>query len=527
VSVFEQPGIFSTWGMQTGEMPAGELARRALDAGAAWVAGQWLDENVENLEGLADACADVGVAFGIWDASPDAWRTSQLVQHRPAFYIAQAEGYPPDWGGIVDELGGLEAAVVTNFEGLDDELLQAHGFACLPECYRSDQPTIDPVQMRADALARGYQVAAPCLGAYGGYPLSGYPELGGGFSVWNAETMTAADWNELARRCSSPPPPDPDNGGDMPEEEWWEHAYKGGPMVAVKGFPRPLYPPDSNKYGKGEGSVDGPDVEGIKRTVSRLGRWKWQAFDQAFSNAFSHGKSGNVIDTGVAGVQRQQKITPDTGYVGEKTFNTLRSARCPKGPHEGEMAMDARSVELINAAWDRFKGKEPSHDSSPGSSSAQARLAKAKPEVGVTESPANSNQQKYGSWYGMNGVPWCAIFCTWADQLSGAPASSFARGSRYSYVPYIVNDARIGKNGLSVISTPKPGDLVCYDWSRDGEYDHIGIVETPPSPSGDFTAIEGNTSPSSSGSQSNGGQVCRRSRNRNSQGTVFVRIAEP
>jgi hypothetical protein len=27
--------------------------------------------------------------------------------------------------------------------------------------------------------------------------------------------------------------------------EWWEQPYPGGPMVAVKGFPRPLYPPDS------------------------------------------------------------------------------------------------------------------------------------------------------------------------------------------------------------------------------------------------------------------------------------------
>jgi len=292
-------------------------------------------------------------------------------------------------------------------------------------------------------------------------------------------------------------------------------------MVAVKGFPRPLYPPDAAPGHTP--STSGSDVEAYKRTVSRAGRWKWQAFDQAFSNGFSHGKEGgNVADSGVAGVQRQQKIQP-TGWIGQDTFNLLRSIRIPDGlPHAGEPAMDARSVELINAAWDRFKGKEPKPDTGSGSA-AQARLNTAKGEVGNKESPASSNNQKYGAWYGMNGVPWCAIFCTWADQLSGKPTSSFKKGSAYAYVPYIVSDARLGQHGLSIPGTVKPGDLVCYDWSRDGEYDHVGIVLTPPDSQGNFTAIEGNTSTSDN---SNGGQVMQRSRNRNSQGTVFVRVAE-
>ena len=27
--------------------------------------------------------------------------------------------------------------------------------------------------------------------------------------------------------------------------DWWEKGYPGGPMIVVKGFPRPLYPPDA------------------------------------------------------------------------------------------------------------------------------------------------------------------------------------------------------------------------------------------------------------------------------------------
>jgi len=300
--------------------------------------------------------------------------------------------------------------------------------------------------------------------------------------------------------------------------EWWESAYKGGPMVAVRGFPRPLYPPDAKEAGKTP-SVDGPDVEAYKRTVSRAGRWEWQPFDQAYSNAFAHGKGGNVQDTGVSGVQRQQNID-DTGWIGKNTFNTLRSIRVPEGfPHAGEMAMDARSVELINAAWDLFGGSEPPPQSD--TTSAQYRLKKAQSQLGIKESPANSNHCKYTDWYGMVG-PWCAMFVTWCDQTGERPTKSFVRGSRYSYVPYIVSDARLGKYGLSITSSPKAGDLVCYDWDRNGEYDHIGVFENWTS-GRVFEAIEGNTALDNN---SNGGEVMRRQRDAGSQNTIFVRVKE-
>ena len=302
--------------------------------------------------------------------------------------------------------------------------------------------------------------------------------------------------------------------------EWWEVGYPGGPMVAVKGFPRPCYPPDAASQGK-KPSSDGSDIEAYKRTVSRAGRWQWQSFDQAFSNAFSHGKGPNVIDTGIEGIQRQQKLDA-TGWIGQNTFNTLRSIRIPQGlPHAGEAAMDARAVELINMAWDRFGGKE--QEEPTGGSAAKARLNKSVGQLGYKETPANSNKNKYGAWYGMDGVPWCAIFATWCDQTSPVPSGSFKRGSYYSYVPYVVSDARAGRRGLTVTSSPKAGDLVCYDWSWDGEYDHIGIFEDWAPGSGEFTAIEGNTSTSDN---SNGGQVMRRTRSKYEQATVFVRVAE-
>jgi hypothetical protein len=291
-------------------------------------------------------------------------------------------------------------------------------------------------------------------------------------------------------------------------------------MVAVRGFPRLLYPPDAAPAYVPSG--DGSDVEAYKRTVSRAGRWRWQAFDQAYSNGFAHGKAGgNVGESGVAGVQRQGNVSPDTGYVGKATFNLLRSIIIPTGlPHAGEHAMDATAVELVNAAWDRFGG-DPTPEP-PTGSSASARLRKAVAEIGYHESPSNSNRTKYGHWYGMDGQPWCAIFATWCDQLGDNPSASLVRGTRYAYVPYIVSDARLGLYGLSVTSTPKPGDLVCYDWQRDGQFDHVGYFESGSATS--WKAIEGNTSTSDN---SNGGQVMRRQRYAGDASVVFVRVAEP
>jgi len=302
---------------------------------------------------------------------------------------------------------------------------------------------------------------------------------------------------------------------------WWQSAYKGGGPVKVKGFPRPLYPPDASKHGK-KPSMDGPDVKAYKRTISRLGRWPWQEFDEAYSNGFSHGTSGNVKDTGVAGVQRQQDID-DSGWLGKNTFNTLLYAKIPvELPNGGQQAMDATAVSLINEAFQMFKGHEPAPPS--GGTVRKAALDLAVTQIGVKESPPNTNKVKYTNWYGMVG-PWCAMFVTWCFETNKVRESpSFVKGSRYAYVPYIVSDARGGVNGLVTVGADEvqPGDLVCYDWGWDGEYDHIGIFEKWSGSS--FTAIEGNTSTSN---QSNGGQVMRRTRNPSNQATVFVRVREP
>src|SRR5262245_44198205 len=112
---------------------------------------------------------------------------------------------------------------------------------------------------------------------------------------------------------------------------WQDEPYRGGKMVDVPGFPRPMYPPDAAEQGQ-KPSIDGPDATAYMRTVARLGRWKWEpdAWGDSYTNEFAHGRSGgDAHASGLAGVQHQAHISPATGWVGEKTFNLLRSVKIP------------------------------------------------------------------------------------------------------------------------------------------------------------------------------------------------------
>lgn len=139
-------------------------------------------------------------------------------------------------------------------------------------------------------------------------------------------------------------------------------------------------------------------------------------------------------------------------------------------------------------------------------------LAMAITQLGTKENPPGSNIVKYSRWYGMVGS-WCAMFASWVLHEVG---SSF----HYAYVPYVVHDAKAGRNGLQVVAKPFKGDLACYDWNGDGVADHIGFVMTTLKSDGSFSAVEGNTAV---GNDSNGGEVMVRQRHR-SDVQVFVRV---
>ncbi len=130
-------------------------------------------------------------------------------------------------------------------------------------------------------------------------------------------------------------------------------------------------------------------------------------------------------------------------------------------------------------------------------------LAIARKELGNTESPAGSNRTKYGKWFGLDGNPWCLMFIMWVFAQLGVqlPKRTASCGD-------LMRAAQAA--GCWVTTGFQPGDVVIYDFSGQRKTtQHCGIVEAV-LPDYGVQAIEGNTS--TSGSQDNGGIVCRKNR---------------
>ena len=130
-------------------------------------------------------------------------------------------------------------------------------------------------------------------------------------------------------------------------------------------------------------------------------------------------------------------------------------------------------------------------------------------EVGYLEKASNyqldskaanagyNNYTKYGQWYGMNGVAWCAEFVSWCANQAGELS---AVGGKFAYCPYWVNHFKNkGQWFAKGAKTPQAGDIIFF-----GDADHVGIVEYVSD--GYVHTIEGNTS-SASGLVANGGGV--------------------
>lgn len=129
-------------------------------------------------------------------------------------------------------------------------------------------------------------------------------------------------------------------------------------------------------------------------------------------------------------------------------------------------------------------------------------IARALSFEGYVEGP-RSNETPFGARTGHQFEPWCDSFvsCVAGDVwLSDVIPESV-------YVPGRLAAARASGQ---VVTSPRRGDLVCFDWQHDGTADHIGIVLAVNGQT--LATIEGNTAPNDAGSQSNGGGVYMRTR---------------
>ena len=129
----------------------------------------------------------------------------------------------------------------------------------------------------------------------------------------------------------------------------------------------------------------------------------------------------------------------------------------------------------------------------------------ARRQIGVKESPPNSNNVRYNTWYYGREVsgaayPWCMVFVQWVFDQAGVklPVRTASCGA-------LMRAAQSA--GCWVTKGYQPGDVVIYDFPGGAATDHCGIVE---SVDGTYiSAIEGNTS---SASDADGGAVERRAR---------------
>lgn len=138
----------------------------------------------------------------------------------------------------------------------------------------------------------------------------------------------------------------------------------------------------------------------------------------------------------------------------------------------------------------------------------------AKKEIGYIENPGNKT--KYGEWFGLNGLPWCGIFVSWCFAMAGIQLPNIGFKKGFAGVQFAFD---YFNNMKRITLSPNPGDIVLYDFDKNGRYDHTGIFVRWVEYQKRFEAIEGNTSTKS---QRNGGSVMLRVRNNNS--VKFVKM---
>jgi cell wall-associated NlpC family hydrolase len=137
-------------------------------------------------------------------------------------------------------------------------------------------------------------------------------------------------------------------------------------------------------------------------------------------------------------------------------------------------------------------------------------IFEAKKEIGYKEFPSGSNKTKFGEWFGFNNVAWCGIFVSYCYAKAGLKLDQIGWSKGFASCQAAVAHFKATEQTVTK-ETVVPGDIVFFDWNKDGKFDHTGIF-LKNNNNGTFQSIEGNTA---IGNDSNGGEVMERTRSFN------------
>ncbi len=120
---------------------------------------------------------------------------------------------------------------------------------------------------------------------------------------------------------------------------------------------------------------------------------------------------------------------------------------------------------------------------------------------GLGEEPAGSNSNWITKWYNMDRQPWCAMTVSRAMAEAGfgnvdavhVNGVSTTTRKGWAYCPYVKRDFVNAGRWVDDPNLGQPGDLVIFDWDKDGKGDHIGVVESRLA-DGTYLCREGNNS---------------------------------
>jgi hypothetical protein len=132
-----------------------------------------------------------------------------------------------------------------------------------------------------------------------------------------------------------------------------------------------------------------------------------------------------------------------------------------------------------------------------------------------------NNDTPYGKWYGLNNNPWCAMFVSYCFFKAGE-IKKVAASSKKGFASC---DAGLKwftqNNKLVPIGQAQSGDIAFFQFDKDPQPDHVGIVVKN---NGRYLwCLEGNTASNKKGSQSNGDGVYRKKRHY----SLIMAVARP